>query len=354
MDRAAQARCFAVGAAAGVLGSVAGLGGGVFAVPLLGSFTPLTPQQASGTSLASVLASSVVGVATFASEGVVHYPTAGAITLAALLTSGLGVKASYALSGPNLKRLLGGFLLCVAPLLPLRDALVDLDGAAADQAVEGGGSAAVVVQQATAVPLVEEVSQERVTVAAKKAEGAAAAVSAAAAAEEAVAAEKRKEAEAQKAEASAAPAADAAAPAEQPKSGVVAAAAGDGAVVAAPPSTLPSLACGSVAGFASGLFGVGGGVIITPMLSLTTALPQVQIVATSLAAIVLPAALGTAGHLRRGGLVIPAAIPLMLGATIGGAVGARLALWLPESEMRWLIALGLAASGFAMLRRGRR
>src|SRR3954454_21232279 len=72
--------------------------------------------------------------------------------------------------------------------------------------------------------------------------------------------------------------------------------AGAGTHVVCPPMrrTLQLAAIGTAAGLFSGLFGVGGGTVIVPLLVLWLGYPERQATATSLAAIVLIAAAGVA------------------------------------------------------------
>jgi len=103
------------------------------------------------------------------------------------------------------------------------------------------------------------------------------------------------------------------------------------------------IALGFVAGVASGLLGVGGGIVFVPALVVFAHLTQLEAVATSLVAIVLVAVVGTVrqreyGNLRlRDGLMIGVLSPL------GVAAGVVLANALPER------ALELSFAGLQLL-----
>ncbi|MGH7570044.1 MAG: sulfite exporter TauE/SafE family protein [Gemmatimonadales bacterium] len=83
---------------------------------------------------------------------------------------------------------------------------------------------------------------------------------------------------------------------------------------------------GLVAGVISGLFGVGGAVVIIPGLVLLAKLPQHTANGTSLAALLLPVGLlGALEYYRRGQVHIPYAAVIAVGLLIGALVGAKLA-----------------------------
>jgi uncharacterized membrane protein YfcA len=88
------------------------------------------------------------------------------------------------------------------------------------------------------------------------------------------------------------------------------------------------LAIGLVAGFFSALFGVGGGLIVVPLLILAVGLPERAAMATSLAAIGVIATVGVIAYALRGEVEpAPAAVvglPAALGAIAGTAVQQRL------------------------------
>ena len=81
---------------------------------------------------------------------------------------------------------------------------------------------------------------------------------------------------------------------------------------------------GLVAGFFSALFGVGGGIIIVPLLVLLARLPERPAMATSLAAIGLTALAGTIGYAIRGDVDVALAALVGVPATVGAVAGATL------------------------------
>lgn len=83
---------------------------------------------------------------------------------------------------------------------------------------------------------------------------------------------------------------------------------------------------GLVAGVASGLFGVGGAIVIVPALVLVLKTTQHAANGTALAAMLLPVGLlGVVEYYRRGEVNIPHAILIALGLFVGVLIGAKLA-----------------------------
>ena len=87
---------------------------------------------------------------------------------------------------------------------------------------------------------------------------------------------------------------------------------------------------GLLAGVLSGLFGIGGGIIIVPMLVLVVGLTTTQAAGTSLAALLLPVgALGALEYWRGGFVDLGFAAILAVGLLVGAYLGARLGISLP-------------------------
>jgi uncharacterized membrane protein YfcA len=111
---------------------------------------------------------------------------------------------------------------------------------------------------------------------------------------------------------------------------------------------------GLVAGVLSGLFGVGGGILFVPTLTLVLGLSQIHAEATSLLAI-LPAALVGAWRQREYGNVRwRAALVLGLGAVAGVEVGVQIAESLPEHALRRLFAVLMLCVAAQLAFRARR
>jgi uncharacterized membrane protein YfcA len=119
---------------------------------------------------------------------------------------------------------------------------------------------------------------------------------------------------------------------------------------------LAAAALGALGGVLAGLFGVGGGILFVPTLTLVLGLTQLHAEATSLLAI-LPAALAGAWRQRRYGNVRRRAALLLGVAAIGGVeAGVQLAEALPEHALRRLFGalMIVVAAQVAWRVRGRR
>jgi uncharacterized protein len=91
-----------------------------------------------------------------------------------------------------------------------------------------------------------------------------------------------------------------------------------------------------VGGNVSGLLGVGGGIVVVPLLRLLMRAPMRVAVATSNFMIGITAAAGAAAYLFRGEIDPRVAAPVVLGVTVGAALGAGIAARIRPS---WLTAL---------------
>ncbi len=95
------------------------------------------------------------------------------------------------------------------------------------------------------------------------------------------------------------------------------------------------LAIGVAAGLLSGLFGIGGGVVIVPALLLFARMNTETAIGTSLASLLLPVgALGAWHYYSRGYVHIGAALLISLGLFVGAWLGAHLALKLTSLELQ--------------------
>jgi uncharacterized membrane protein YfcA len=102
------------------------------------------------------------------------------------------------------------------------------------------------------------------------------------------------------------------------------------------------LAIGLGAGLLSGLFGVGGGVLIVPALVFLLGYSSHMAVGTSLGALLLPVGvLGALAYYRTGNLQLQASLLIALGLFIGAHFGARLALTLSAVQLSRAFAIFL-------------
>jgi uncharacterized protein len=92
---------------------------------------------------------------------------------------------------------------------------------------------------------------------------------------------------------------------------------------------------GLVGGVVSGLFGVGGAVVIVPALVLLVHLPQHTANGTSLVALLLPVGLlGALQYYRRGEVNLAYGAVIAVGLFVGAFLGAKLAGTLPDATLR--------------------
>lgn len=99
---------------------------------------------------------------------------------------------------------------------------------------------------------------------------------------------------------------------------------------------------GLVAGVFSALFGVGGGIVVVPLLILLVAFPAREATATSLGAIMLTALAGVVVYGLRGEIDVGYAALVGLPATVGALAGASLQQRLSGSALRLAFAALLA------------
>jgi uncharacterized membrane protein YfcA len=109
---------------------------------------------------------------------------------------------------------------------------------------------------------------------------------------------------------------------------------------------------GVIAGFLSGLLGVGGGFVIVPALRRASDLPMQAIVGTSLAVIALVSASGVAAAAAGGHLEWGIAAPFTAFAVLGMLAGRAVADRFPPRRLQQSFALFAGAVAAAMLVKG--
>ena len=92
---------------------------------------------------------------------------------------------------------------------------------------------------------------------------------------------------------------------------------------------------GLAAGLLSGMFGVGGGTVIVPLLVLFAVFDQRRAAGTSLAAIVPTATIGVISYAVLGDVAWVPALVLAAGAIVGAQIGTRLLPRVSQSALRW-------------------
>ena len=280
-----------LGLVAGCFGSLVGVGGGVLIVPAITAAVPIPQRVVTGTSLIAVLSTAAVSTYNFSHAGLVDPTAAAIIGGAAMLSAPFGARLTTRLDCVQLRRVLAYFLLCAAPLVPLKAAVFHLrggddntkvkgedgDGSVGDtggdggrhwtdgdNAEKGGGGS-----NTNADESVDPTSFDAVGAAPKLA------------------------------------------------------------------------AIGLTAGLASGLLGIGGGTIVTPLLALVSPLPQAAVLGTSLLAMLPPSAVALAQHRALGNVDPRMGLALAAGTAVGGAVGSGMAVDAPRGALEAVFFVGM-------------
>jgi len=249
-------KALSIGTLAGICGSLAGMGGGFVMIPFMTSTSrywglSLSQHQAHGTSLFAVAATGVAGALGY--EGHAQYEAAAAIAAGGIITARLGASATTQLSEKVLKKYLGIFMICVAPLVPLKGYLLSQQPTPDDDDTN-------VSEKDDEISKPTKSWQERL---------------------------------------------------------------------------IPPAMIGLGSGFLAGLFGVGGGAVVVPALTLFTDVNHYQALGTSLCAMAFPAISGTITHFKKGNVAMRVAPFLAAGAFCGGYLGGKLGLHTNENALRW-------------------
>lgn len=113
---------------------------------------------------------------------------------------------------------------------------------------------------------------------------------------------------------------------------------------------------GALAGFAAGLFGIGGGAVIVPALyflfsalGYDAAYVMHMAVGTSLVTIIPTAMSSSLTHYRHGAIAMPWFFSLVVGIAVGAVIGGFLAVSMPAEYLRKIFAVLLAIMAGVML-----
>lgn len=110
-----------------------------------------------------------------------------------------------------------------------------------------------------------------------------------------------------------------------------------------------AIGAGMLAGVLSGLLGVGGGIVMVPLLVLFAGSSQHEAHATSLGAIVPIALVGAMTFALDGEVDFAAGTLLALGALLGAPLGAALMARMSERRLRGAFGLLTAVVGIVMI-----
>lgn len=110
------------------------------------------------------------------------------------------------------------------------------------------------------------------------------------------------------------------------------------------------LIIGLFAGMLSGLIGVGGGIVIVPALMFFVGFNQHEAQGTSLGLLLLPIGILAVLNYYKGGYIDIKFVGVMaVGFLLGGWLGSKMALSIPEAALKKIFALILFYTAFKMM-----
>jgi uncharacterized membrane protein YfcA len=237
-----------IGLVAGAMGGLAGLGGGVFMVPLMSELLKVRQHEAHGTSLVAIVFTGTTGAIAYGLQKSVDIVAAILLAATAVLTARWGAKFTAVLPEWKLKRSFGAFLIFIACLMVIKPYLPAFH---------------------IGVLLWGKVISLLVT--------------------------------------------------------------------------------GAFTGFLSGMMGVGGGLIMVPVMVLLLGLSQHTAQGTSLLVMVPTGIVGAWTHWKLGHIVLDIVPGLIVGVLIGTSFGAKLAHSLPENQLRLVFVAFVVAMSLRYL-----
>lgn len=122
-----------------------------------------------------------------------------------------------------------------------------------------------------------------------------------------------------------------------------------GCVTATDQSSVKVGAAGATGGLMSGLFGVGGGVVMVPIFVFWLGLDQKRAITTSLVAIVPIAVFGAAGYAWGGAVAWGVGLAVGAASIIGGQIGVRLLPRIPVFTLQVAFAALLLYSAYRLV-----
>lgn len=102
-------------------------------------------------------------------------------------------------------------------------------------------------------------------------------------------------------------------------------------------------------GFTSSFFGIGGGIVMVPLMIGILGIPIQVAIATSQLMIVITASGGTLTHFQLGNIAFETALPLTIGGILGAQIGARAIRRAEGRSIRFLLSAGLAVLGGGLI-----
>ena len=113
------------------------------------------------------------------------------------------------------------------------------------------------------------------------------------------------------------------------------------------------IVAGSVVGFLTGFFGVGGGFVIVPGLVLALGFTMPEAIGTSLLVITINSVVALSTRLQTGSIEWGTVVPFSVASLLGVIVGSRLASTRDSSSLqRWFVALLVIVAGYTAVHSG--
>lgn len=98
-----------------------------------------------------------------------------------------------------------------------------------------------------------------------------------------------------------------------------------------------SLLIGAIAGFSSGFLGIGGGILLVPLLSRLRGIPYRMAVPCSLLVMLIYIVPGTVAHFGLGNVDVPLLLAMGVGAIVGARFGAKAAMNFEKDVKKWFV-----------------
>ena len=120
-----------------------------------------------------------------------------------------------------------------------------------------------------------------------------------------------------------------------------------------PLTILKVIVAGTLVGFLTGFFGVGGGFVIVPALVLALGFTMPEAIGTSLLVITINSAVALTTRLQAGSIEWRIVIPFTIASLLGVTVGSRLASTHDSSSLqRWFVGLLVIVAAYTAVRSG--
>lgn len=112
---------------------------------------------------------------------------------------------------------------------------------------------------------------------------------------------------------------------------------------------LKIISCGFIAGIFSGLLGIGGGIILIPLMVTYLGVSQHMAHGTSLATIIPTALTASLVYGFTNSINFSPALPLAIGSIIGASLGSRWMKSIPPKQLKQLFGVFLIIIGIRMI-----